>query len=583
MRNYIPNYPRPQLLRERWTLLDGAWDFAFDDSNVGEMNGWQRDFPKQYDIQVPFTYETPASGIGIEDIHENAWYSRTFVPEEHTERVLLHFEGSDYHTRVFLNGHFAGEHKGGYARFSFDITDLLIPGENTLTVHVTDTTSRAQPRGKQRWVGESFGCWYVQTTGIWKSVWLEYAPVSRITNLKITPQVADGAVRIEATCTADANGAILAADAFFEGIAVGSSAAEVKDGKADILLDVRSTEVDPWGLKKWSPDHPHLYDLTVVVLQNGRAADTVCSYFGMRDISIHNARVLLNGYPLYQRLLLDQGYWKTTHLTPPSEEAIITDIEKIQQLGYNGVRKHQKVEDERFLYWADVKGLLVWSEFPATLVYNDEAIENVTREWLEVVRQNYSHPSIITWTPFNESWGVADIENDPQQQKFTESIYALTKAIDPMRPVVTNDGWRHTCSDILTLHDYEASGEKFYDRYIEPENFLDNSEPYSTAGQFFAFADGYEYEGQPIIISEFGGIALSSGEGWGYGDKVEGEEAFLERFESITRAIQDLPYCSGYCYTQVTDVQQEVNGLMDMDRNFKVDPEKIRAINLAKK
>ncbi len=580
MQNYIPNYPRPQLIRERWALLDGPWDFAFDDHNVGETNGWQRIFPKQYDIMVPFTYETPASGIGIEELHEHVWYSRAFTPEENAECVLLHFEGSDYHTRVFVNGHFAGEHRGGYARFSFDITALLRPGENTLTVHVADSADRAQPRGKQRWQPQNFGCWYVQTTGIWKSVWVEYAPAARVTALKLTPDLSDGTVHIEASLTPEANGAMLAADASFDGVPVGSASVEVKDSCASIRLDVRSTAVSDWAVRTWAPSHPDLYDLNLVLLRGCRAVDTVCSYFGMREIEIHEGKVLLNGAPLYQRLILDQGYWPKSGLTPPSEEALITDIEKVQQLGYNGVRKHQKIEDERFLYWADAKGLLVWSEFPATYVFNDDAVANITREWMEIVRQNYSHPSIITWTPFNESWGVPEIARSEPQQKFTESIYALTKAMDPMRPVITNDGWRHTCSDLLTLHDYEPSGDKFFDRYIHPEDFFDNSEPYSTAGQYFAFADGYEYSGEPVLISEFGGIALSGGEGWGYGDKVGGEADFLARFKSITEAIQSLPYVVGYCYTQVTDVQQEVNGLMDMDRNFKVDPEAIRKINL---
>jgi hypothetical protein len=266
-------------------------------------------------------------------------------------------------------------------------------------------------------------------------------------------------------------------------------------------------------------------------------------------------------------------------LTPPSEEALIEDIDKILEMGYNGVRKHQKIEDERFYYWCDVKGLLAWCEAPATYKFSDYAVNEFTTEWMDVVKQHYNHPSIITWTPFNESWGVYEIRNDVRQQHFTEAIYYLTKTFDGMRPVIVNDGWEHTISDILTLHDYEESGEIAYERYTEfKDEILDNKYPFALSR--LAFAKGYEYKGQPIILSEFGGIAFNNGEsGWGYGNKVQDDEAFIKRFEAITNAFGQLPYMCGYCYTQITDVQQEINGLMDMDRQFKIDPKIIKEIN----
>ncbi|MBQ1985488.1 MAG: glycoside hydrolase family 2, partial [Clostridia bacterium] len=509
MKHYIPDYPRPQLVRTDWVNLNGKWDFAFDDAVAGEKLGWQKGFTKQYDIEVPFTYETKLSGIGIQEPHEHIWYQKTLNVKKHDGRVLLHFEGSDYHTRAFVNGQFVGEHFGGYARFTFDITNFVNEGENQLVVHIEDSFSRNQPRGKQRWIPENFSCFYVQTTGIWKSVWLEYAPETYIKSLKITPQMESESVRIEAEISSMQPGMVVEAVASFKDKEAGRTTVSVKDGLAVLEVGVECRTVHQWGVMKWSPNNPNLYDLDLTLSIEGETLDTVGSYFGMREVSIKGDRVLLNGAVLYQRLILDQGYWKDSDLTPPSEAALIEDIDKIMALGYNGVRKHMKVEDERFLYWADVKGLLVWSEFPATYTFTDEAVQNFTREWMEVVRQNYSHPAIITWTPFNESWGVPMIDTDKTQQKFTESIYYLTKSFDAMRPVITNDGWRHTISDIVTLHDYEESGEFFLKYYTEHKDaFLENERPYHAGGQFYAFADGYKYQGQPIIISEYGGIAF---------------------------------------------------------------------------
>ena len=301
----------------------------------------------------------------------------------------------------------------------------------------------------------------------------------------------------------------------------------------------------------------------------------------MREIRIDEGKILLNGVPLYQKLILDQGYWKESGLTPPSEEALTEDIDKIRRMGFNGVRKHMKIEDERFLYWCDVKGILVWSEMPATYSFDDLAIKSFTSEWIDIVRQNYNHPCIITWTPFNESWGVPDIKTSKVEQAFTKMIYYLTKSMDPMRPVITNDGWEHTISDILTLHDYEEDGDIFRKKYAEKELIVTNEIYHAKVRS--AFADGYHYQGQPIIISEYGGIAFEDkGDGqWGYGDAVRTETEFLERYRKITSAIQSISYISGYCYTQVSDVQQEVNGLLTEDRKYKIDPEKIAAINRA--
>ncbi|MFC4618977.1 glycoside hydrolase family 2 protein [Camelliibacillus cellulosilyticus] len=574
-------HPRPQFTRKDWINLNGTWAFSFDDENKGEKEGWFGTHPFGQTIEVPYTYETKASGIGDETFHPYVWYQRTLdIPEalRSNNRVLLHFNGSDYLTKVWVNGHLVGRHQGGYTKFSFDITDVLKDdGAQDLVVKVEDSLSCEQPRGKQRWIGKNFGCWYVQTTGIWQTVWLEFVPETYLASVKITPDADNGAVCFEWPIAGPLPKRLrLQADISFEGQPIRSASQTVDGRKLRMTMPVTSN-IDEWKIKWWHPAHPHLYDVTFSLFDGDQLIDKVTSYFGMRKISIENGRVLLNNHPIYQKLILDQGYWPTTGLTPPSEDALIKDIDAILAMGFNGVRKHQKVEDPRFLYWCDKKGLLVWSEMAAAYEFSSDAVEAFTKEWTEIVRQNYNHPSIITWVPFNESWGVGNIYHDYRQQQFTEAIYSLTKALDPMRPVIVNDGWEHTVSDILTLHDYEEAGKVFFERYADKEKIVNNTIPHNK--DKYALAKGYAYKGQPIMISEYGGIAFKAKEGWGYGNQVETEEEFLGRYRAMTQAIKDCDYISGYCYTQITDVQQEINGLLTENREPKVAVKKVREIN----
>ncbi len=584
MKNYMKDYPRPQFIRSEWTNLNGLWDFAFDDRNLGEKNHWEVNFPEHVQIRVPFSYETKMSGIDNEEIHPVVWYQRKIDVDPSrlkTDDLILHFEGSDYFTKVMVNGKLAGVHTGGYTRFSLNISDLVTNGENILTIRVEDQPDPQQSRGKQRWVGNNFGCWYIQTTGIWKTVWMEYVSKESISNLKMTPNLQSSQLELEVDVNSSTpeSDLVLKAEIYYDEKLVSLIELPVLSEKIATNMNVYSTSVDEWGIKKWSPLHPELYDITVSLYQDGKLCDKVESYFGMREIRIDHSNVLLNGEPIYQRLILDQAYWNDSHLTAPTEEALIEDIDKIAALGYNGLRLHQKVEDERFLYWCDVKGMLVWCESPSAYIFSDSAIQQFTEQWMEIVKQNYNHPSIITWTPFNESWGIFQIKTDRAQQHFTEAIYYLTKSIDKNRPVIVNDGWEHTVSDIITLHDYEEDGKRFYDRYADFISKILTAEIYHS-GSKSALADGYSYRGQPIIISEYGGIAFDNGDsGWGYGNKVGDEEEFIKRFDDITTAIKQLPFICGYCYTQVTDVQQEINGIMNIFREYKVNPERIKEIN----
>ncbi|WP_062106447.1 glycoside hydrolase family 2 protein [Bacillus niameyensis] len=583
--NNLPRkeYPRPHFTREDWLNLNGEWNFAFDKENVGEKEKWYESTNLPQKIIVPFTYETKASGIGEEEFCSNIWYQKQVaIPQEYEDKmVLLHFQAADYITKVWVNGKYVGKHQGGQIAFSFNITEYLSENrEFNIVVKNEDSYSCHQPRGKQRWQDQNFGCWYVQTTGIWQTVWLEFLNETHLETVKITPDIDTESVEFtyqfpDAIDVSD--NLSLKTEITFNQVPIKSFHIDVNRGLHTAKVNIASDHFD-WKVVLWGPEHPNLYDVIFTLYKNEKVVDQVESYFGMRKISIENGNVLLNNVPLYQRLLLDQGYWQDSHLTPPSEEAILEDIEKTMEMGYNGVRKHMKVEDQRYLYWADKKGLLVWSEMAATYEYSDEAVQNFTEEWMEVVKQHYNHPSIITWTPFNESWGIKNIYTDVKQQQFTEAIYHLTKSFDSMRPVIVNDGWEHTVSDILTLHDYVELGDEFSERYKGFENIVGNKIAFNKHKH--ALAQGYKYKGQPIIISEYGGIAFNSEKGWGYGNQVKDEEAFLKRFESITQAIKDIDYICGFCYTQITDVQQEVNGLLTEDRQPKIEMKKIREINL---
>ena len=581
---HIENYPRPQLVRPEWTNLNGEWDFAFDRRDVGKAEKWNVHFPQSQKIVVPFTYETKLSGIGIEKDVNVVWYHRKLPVSRKdlsNERLILHMEGCDYYSEIYVNGVMTGSHTGAYSRANYDITDALDDNENYLTVRIEDSRDKSQPRGKQRWLDDNYGCWYVQTTGIWKTVWLEKVPSVYIQALRLTPSAKKCCIDfdMEVNQLPVDNEKYVAQFRIMDGekeINTVSLALEQKKVSGRCFL--YGSELHNWGIKLWSPEHPNLYDIEVTLVRDEQAVDKVYSYFGLRDICCSKGQILLNGVPLYERLILDQGYWKDSGLTPPSEEALIEDIDKTLALGYNGVRKHQKVEDERYLYWADVKGLLVWSEVGAFYDFTEKSITDFTQQWIEIVRENYNHPCIITWTPFNESWGIRQVKTNRQEQEFTEGIYYLTKSLDSTRPVIANDGWEHTISDIITIHDYAEDGDEFYRHYMNHIQEILKNERFPSREKA-AFADGYEYKGQPIMITEYGGIAFQTDKGWGYGNQVSDEKEFLNRFKNITEAIKRIPWCCGYCYTQLTDVQQEVNGLLSENRAYKVSPDKVKAIN----
>lgn len=581
----IRNYPRPQFVRESWLSLNGKWKFVFDDENIGEEKQFFNKFPDSKEIMVPFTYETKMSGINDETIHENIWYSNNIdLKVEKDKSIILHFEGSDFITKLWINGNYVGMNIGGYHRFSFDITKFVVDGKNNFTIKVEDSLSKEQPRGKQRYKSESFKCWYIQTTGIWKTIWIESVPKNYIISVKNTPNYDEKNVQIQLSTNIlekDISNFEIETEILFDNKIINVQKHKLEGKIFNYKVNVCNLE-NEHEIKYWSPENPCLYDINYKLCYNGKLIDEVSSYFGIRKISIENSKILLNNKELYLKMILDQGYWADSHLTPPSEEAIITDIELVKKYGYNGIRKHQKIEDERFLYYCDINGILVWSEMANCYEFNDKSVEYFMDEWIKVVKQNYNHPSIITWVPINESWGIPNVSSNDNEQNFANSLYYITKSIDKTRPVISNDGWEHTISDIITIHDYKQEPELLYNEYNDKGlAVLNNKKAYNTIHKLFS--ENYMYNGQPIIMSEYGGIALNSDKGWGYGKQVINEDEFLERFKNLTDVIRNTKYICGYCYTQLTDVQQEINGLVDENRNEKFSEKIINKISIVNK
>lgn len=579
MKEYIKDYPRPQFVRNEWQNLRGKWNFIFDDKDEGENKKYFLDFPLGTQINLPFTYETKLSGIQDENVHSIVWYNKKVnisKKQIHNKKTLLHFEGSDYITKVWVNGQFVGENVGAYARFSFDIENYMVEGENDITVKVEDSLSKFQPRGKQRYKKESWRCWYIQTTGIWKTVWLEWVSKKYIEHVKNTPDINANTVELEYETNIsekefEDNNFFIETQISFAGEIINTEKIKLTHNNQIVKMNLGCN------IKKWSAETPNLYDIEYRLYCGDEKTDTVYSYFGVRKISIKGNKICLNDEELFLKLILDQGYWKDSHLTPPDEQALIKDIDAVLSLGYNGVRKHQKIEDERFLYWCDVKGVLVWSEMASCYEFNDISIQNFSEQWIKVLKQNYNHPCIITWVPINESWGVPNISVNKKQQNFVNSLYYVTKAIDDTRPVISNDGWEHTISDIITIHDYKQDGTELANLYQKNiEKVLANIEKYNLKHSLFA--EGYSYKGQPIVISEYGGIAMHSEDGWGYGKQAIDESEYIKRFEELTNAIKNIPNISGYCYTQLTDVQQEINGILDENRKTKFNKEIMKKI-----
>jgi beta-galactosidase/beta-glucuronidase len=515
------------------------------------------------------------SGIGDTSFHPWIWYRRPLtIPDAWKgRRILLHFGAVDYRAMVWVNGRLAGRHEGGNVPFAFDITALLKAGANSVTVRAEDPpTDRSIPRGKQYWEPKSRGIFYTRTSGIWQTVWMEPVAETHLERVRITPSL-DGTVRFEASIARPQPDVEFHATVHRRGEVVASAMGRGAASPAAATLAVN----DP---RPWTPQSPELYDVVLELRRSGAVIDRVNSYFGFRSVSAGSGRILLNGRPTYLKAVLDQGYWPESILTPPSDEAIQYDIRMTKEMGFNGARKHQKIEDPRFLYWADRMGFLVSAEMANAQLFNEDYVDRFTREWLEAVGRDYNHPSIIVWAPINESWGVPNLR-DPRQQNHLKSLYTLTHALDPTRLVIDNEGWEHTdMTDLFAIHDYARTGDLLF------QKFKDLGKPGVPvpAVSRASVIPGYSYNGTPFYLSEFGGIAYIPpghqvpAEAWGYSGVEKTADTALERLRGIYSAIARLPF-AGICYTQITDVEQEVNGLMTYDRKLKFDSKALEEMN----
>jgi len=557
-------HPRPDAFRADWVTLNGEWQFEIDPTGDGESRGLRSGKELTEKIIVPFCPESRLSGIGNYEKMSNVWYRRMFtVPDRFKgKRVRLHFGGVDYQSWVWVNGRLAGTHVGGNVSFAFEITGLLQAGENEVVVRAfDDTASGRQPTGKQTHT-VSEGCVYTRTTGIWQPVWLEAVGASFVENFSIVTDPDRARVLLEATVNGNDPELELTAEAFVDGKRVGkdTSPASWRDNR--LVLDLKQK-------KLWQPGKPFLYDLKLTLRKNGKVIDEVNSYFGLRKVSIVGRAILINDQPVFQRLILDQGFYPDGIWTAPSDEELRKDIERSLAAGYNGARLHQKVFEPRFLYWADKLGYLVWGEFPNWgFNYRPENYANFINEWTEVLQRDRNHPSIVGWCPLNETPAAAgELQN---------IIVRETKAIDPTRPVLETSGWTHHLpnAEVRDDHDYNQDPVSFKQRW---ERFFAGAGGLVLPARYGSRAAGRDL-GVPFMVSEFGGIGWSTEGGWGYGAGPKTLDEFYARYQGLVDAQLDNPDLFGFCYTQLTDVEQEKNGLYYYDRRPKFDLKRLHAI-----
>ena len=595
------DYPRPQLKREKWLSLNGTWDFRYDDDRTYTTPAEVPSYPLK--IQVPFCPESVASGLNDQSFHNACWYQRTFTigAAVKGQRYHLHFGAVDYAARVWVNGIFQGNHEGGHTPFFFDVTDALrgrseAPtkmAEQTITVYVEDDPQDlAKPRGKQDWQLAPHSIWYPRTTGIWQSVWLEEVANCHIEKIKWEPHLERWEIGCE-VFVSQASG-LKGNERLFLDVSLSACGKSLVNDRYEVLhseVHRRIALSDP-GIDDfrnellWCPERPTLIDAELTLSRTVgnvdlEVFDRVISYTALRSVDTSRDRFTLNGRPYYLRMILDQGYWPDTLMTPTNSAACRKDIELIKAAGFNGARKHQKIESPWYLYWADRLGLIVWEEMPSAYRFTTKSVERITREWIEVIERDYNHPCICVWVPFNESWGVPDLALKAAHQNAVRALYHLTKTLDPNRLIVGNDGWEALATDLIGIHDYEYDPARMLERYgggIKVAEVLKEKRP---AGRVLTL-DTDPQGGQPVLLTEFGGIAVSersqnqAAQTWGY--SVGADLLDLERrYQGLLRAVHSSEVFSGFCYTQFTDTFQEANGLFFADRSPKIPVPRLNA------
>jgi beta-galactosidase/beta-glucuronidase len=566
-------HPRPQFVREDWVDLTGTWAFAGDPEEAGLRERWFDEAGRiDGEIVVPYPPESPASGIGDPGPWNVVWYEREVeLPERDDDgKWLLHFGAVDYLAEVWVDGRLHARHEGGHTPFSLTVGAPPSGSRIRITVRAEDRSDDlTQPRGKQDWRETPHAIWYSRTTGIWQPVWLERVPRTHIARLAWSSNLEHATVRASLEFDAAVPPGTPCEIVLRVGDAELARQTTSVSGHAatiDIAIDALKHDQDlHWAL--WSPQHPHLVDAQVT-LGAGPGADRMLSYLGLRSVKATEGRMLLNGHPTILRMALHQGFWPEGHLAA-SAEALRREVELAKELGLNGLRIHQKVEDPRFLYWCDRLGMMLWGEMPSSYTYSPTMVQRVTSEWTEVVRRDVSAPSIVAWVPLNESWGVRWIADRSEQRHFAQSLYHLTHALDGSRPVIANDGWEHTATDIFGIHDYAPEGRFLAARYAGGAG---------TSGwgphEMRLSVGGHRHDGQPVMITECGGVSFvpADGEDWYGYVAVTGAEEFAAKVDELIAPILENPALIGFCWTQLTDTEQEINGLLTAAREPKVDP-----------
>lgn len=589
---YRTEYPRPDFVRDSFQCLNGTWSFCFDDHNAGVDEKWYRAHDYFGTIEVPFAYQSKLSKVADASAHDVLWYEKEVTIQEDSDGkdVLLHFGAVDYRCDVYLNGEFAGSHEGGDSPFTICMTPYLREGSQKIAVRVYDPyKDETIPRGKQFWKEESAGIWYTPTSGIWQSVWIEVVEKQRIESIRLISHFDEGKEEIRVFLHGNCEDCYVGVNIEFEGEEILETRSKCIGSELTIFADliqnhIMRTNFHHDGLS-WTPESPNLFDVKLTLEEkDGKEIDRVRSYFGFRKIHTENGMIYLNNKPYYQRLVLDQGYWPDGLLTAQSDEALRFDIEAAKKLGFNGCRKHQKAEDPRFLYWADKLGFLVWGECASVPTFGEKQVNRELSLWKEIIERDFNHPCIVCWVPLNESWGVPGIHGNRQQQHYSQMLYHYLHSVDSTRLVISNDGWEMTETDICAIHNYEHGEEngskearKFQEMFASREKLIRH-----PCGVWDVYAKGFRDKGAPVVLSEFGGIGFdinhNEKKAWGYTNAVS-EEQFVEDYQRVLDVVLDSPVLAGFCYTQLTDVEQEVNGLMTYDRKWKCDPERIFAIN----
>lgn len=561
-------YPRPQFVRKGWMNLNGEWQFEIDHGGSGRSRGMVEKEKYDSKIIVPFCPESKLSGVGYTDFMRAVWYKRIFtLPKDAKgKRVFVNFGAVDYLAEVWVNGVSVGTHRGGYVGFRLEITHALKEGENTIVVCADDDLrSGHQPYGKQSPRYESFGCSYTRTTGIWQTVWLEWANETFLENVRLTPDAANASLLIEAEISGNTEGVTLWAQAAFDGEYECEIETSANGNNAQMLMLIENVHL-------WNVGEGNLYDLTLSLRKDGKEIDRLDSYFGLRSISFDGMKCLINGKPVFQRLILDQGFYPDGIYTASCDEELKNDILRSMAMGFNGARLHQKVFEPRFLYWADKLGYICWGEMASWGADPKDGwiLPAFLDEWIQIIKRDYSVPSIVGWCPWNETWGE---NGNGQHAETMRMTYRITKALDRTRPCIDTSGGIHVETDIYDTHDYEQNPEIYKERYAPDAPVIYDQ---------FKGRQNYK-EGLPVFVSEYGGIGWNpDGKGWGYGTGPKTEEEFIARYKGLTDALLDNPNHMGFCYTQLTDVEQEINGLYYYDRRPKFDPEIIHAITSRK-